>query len=83
MGSRVRSNQVSPGAVATDFHKAASEDQSWANALSAVDEIALTVDNLVESVMLILQTSANCQIGDIRMSPTFDTEDIRKDKTEN
>ena len=69
--SKVRSNQLSPGAVVSDFHKNASVDQSWANALSAVDSIAITVDNMVESVMLILESSENCQIGDIQIRPTL------------
>ena len=69
--SKVRSNQISPGAVVSEFHKNASVDQSWANALSAVDSIAITVDNMVESTMLILETSENCQIGDIQIRPTL------------
>ena len=69
--SRVRSNQISPGAVASDFHKNASSDQSWGNAMANLDSIAITVDNMVESVMLILQSSENCQIGDIQIRPTM------------
>ena len=69
--SKVRSNQISPGAVVSEFHKNASVDQSWANALSAVDSISITVDNMVESTMLILETSENCQIGDIQIRPTL------------
>ena len=69
--SKVRSNQISPGAVVSDFHKNASQNQSWGNAMASLDQIAITVDNMVESVMLILESSENCQIGDIQIRPTL------------
>ena len=70
MGSKVRVNQISPGFVATDFFNQVSQDAEYQKKMESIVETALTVDNIVESIMLTLMVSANCQVGDVQMRPT-------------
>ena len=67
---QVRANQISPGFVATDFFDAVSEDEQYREKMRGIAATALNVENIVDSVMLCLKSSPNCQVGDIQMRPT-------------
>ena len=67
---QVRANQISPGFVATDFFDAVSEDEQYREKMRGIAATALNIENIVDSVMLCLKSSPNCQIGDIQMRPT-------------
>ena len=67
---QVRANQISPGFVATDFFDAVSEDEQYRKKMRGIAATALNVENIVDSVMLCLKSSPNCQVGDIQMRPT-------------
>ena len=67
---QVRANQISPGFVATDFFDAVSENAQYREKMRGIAATALNVENIVDSVMLCLKSSPNCQVGDIQMRPT-------------
>ena len=67
---QVRANQISPGFVATDFFDAVSEDEQYREKMRGIAATALNIENIVDSVMLCLKSSPNCQVGDIQMRPT-------------
>ena len=70
LGSQVRVNQISPGFVATDFFNQVSQDPGYQKKMEGIVPTALTVENIVESIMLTLMVTPNCQVGDIQMRPT-------------
>ena len=70
LGSHVRVNQISPGFVATDFFSQVSQDPDFQKKMEGIFSTALTVDNIVDSIMLTLTMTSKCQIGDIQMRPT-------------
>ena len=71
IGSAVRSNQLSPGAVTTEFHQASTNDETWLARMSQLTPIAITVENMVAATMLTLETSPNCEMFDMKIRPTM------------
>jgi len=71
IGSAVRSNQLSPGAVATEFHQASTNDETWLARMSQLTPIAITVENMVAATMLTLESSPNCEMFDMKIRPTM------------
>ena len=43
---------------------------SWLNKMAQLKPIAITVDYIVATVMLILESSPNCEIYDMKIRPT-------------
>ena len=47
-----------------------SQDEAYQKKMAGIVPTALTVENIVESIMLCLMASPNCQVGDVQMRPT-------------
>ena len=69
--SAVRSNQLSPGFVDTEFHQATTDDSDWLGKMAQLKPTAITVENMVATVMLTLETPPNCEIFDMKIRPTM------------
>ena len=69
--SAVRTNQLSPGFVDTEFFQATSDDSDFLGKMAQLKPIAITVENMVATVMLTLESPPNCEIFDMKIRPTM------------
>ena len=67
----MRSNQLCPGLVDTEFHQASTNDEKWLGKMARLGPVAITVENMVEATMLTLESSPNCEMYDMRIRPIF------------
>ena len=67
----MRSNQLCPGLVDTEFHQASTSDEKWLGKMARLGPVAITVENMVAATMLTLESSPNCEMYDMRIRPIF------------
>ena len=70
IGSKVRMTQVSPGFVATDFFDSMSDDPTFRQRLNMATKAALSVDNVVDTIMYVVMAPPNCQFSEVHLRST-------------